>query len=587
MEAFTWGAGGARMTQEQIAAQKKVAQALMEKGMDYSPIQSPWQGAARVAQALYGGLESGMADKAAAENDKANREMIASLLNGGGASLPPVSSSSPASDMPAPTAMRPSTNEKVYSANEPSPLDPPSGQDRDMAIRTVYGEDPGESALAVANVIRNRAASGKFGGDTIPGVVLAKNQFEPWNDPAARTRMASLQPGSPEYERLGKIVDSAYTGANDPTGGATHFFAPKAQAALGRDVPAWGAGQGQDIGPHRFFGGVQDGSALPPNATPAGPASPAPQQPASPQLALRGVNPAVVQALTSPYSSEATKSIAGILLKQQMTTPEYVPIGDNAILDKKTGRVVPVDANKKTDALRNLEAENASRKAQGLPPMTPLEFIERTKKAGAQNITVDQRGENAFATKAAQVQAERFDKLVSAGMDAQAMQGDLEALKEIGGRITTGKTAEIQAALGPYAEAVGIKVDGLDDLQAYKSIVAKLAPRMRVPGSGATSDYEMRQFLEALPGLGKTPGGNEIISNTLTALSEHRRAAGEIGSRALAGEITPREAEKQLRELPDPLTLWRKSRKGVTLKGEAPAQKTGGTTSGGLKWSVE
>src|SRR3546814_14427764 len=48
--AFTWGAGGQRMTPEDIAAQRRRAAGMMQS--DYSPIQSPWQGFARVANKM-------------------------------------------------------------------------------------------------------------------------------------------------------------------------------------------------------------------------------------------------------------------------------------------------------------------------------------------------------------------------------------------------------------------------------------------------------------------------------------------------------------------------------------------------------
>jgi hypothetical protein len=159
------------------------------------------------------------------------------------------------------------------------------------------------------------------------------------------------------------------------------------------------------------------------------------------------------------------------------------------------------------------------------------------------------------------------------------MISDLNYLRDIGSRITTGKTAEIQAALGPYAEALGIKVDKLDDLQAYNAVVARLQPRMRVAGSGATSDYEMRTFLEALPSLGKTQEGNAIIANTLEALQQQHLAAGEIASKALAERDHAPDAEKQLRELPDPFELWKKSH------GSAPSASQ--KTSNGVRWSID
>lgn len=53
------------MTPEGISRQRQIAQALMQQGMDYSPVQSPWQGAARIAQALLGGYKNQQAEQAA------------------------------------------------------------------------------------------------------------------------------------------------------------------------------------------------------------------------------------------------------------------------------------------------------------------------------------------------------------------------------------------------------------------------------------------------------------------------------------------------------------------------------------------
>ncbi|MBB2754717.1 UNVERIFIED_ORG: hypothetical protein GGI57_005453 [Rhizobium aethiopicum] len=50
-------AGNTGRTQGDIDDKRKqLAYAMLEQGMDASPVQSPWQGAARLAQALMGGL---------------------------------------------------------------------------------------------------------------------------------------------------------------------------------------------------------------------------------------------------------------------------------------------------------------------------------------------------------------------------------------------------------------------------------------------------------------------------------------------------------------------------------------------------
>ncbi len=74
---------------------RRIAEALLMQGTQATPIQSPWQGAARMAQALMGGLELGMEDKKERElfeasksyNDKAGADIF-----GGGSAASPVTS---------------------------------------------------------------------------------------------------------------------------------------------------------------------------------------------------------------------------------------------------------------------------------------------------------------------------------------------------------------------------------------------------------------------------------------------------------------------------------------------------------------
>jgi hypothetical protein len=126
---------------------------------------------------------------------------------------------------------------------------------RDLVIRTVLGEaanEPDEGMAAVAAVIRNRVQSGRFGG-SVPEVVLKPKQFEPWNTPEGRSRMQGYAPDSEPYSRAARAVDSVFSEGSDPTSGATHFYSPTAQAALGRDAPKWAQGEPQNIGRHAFY----------------------------------------------------------------------------------------------------------------------------------------------------------------------------------------------------------------------------------------------------------------------------------------------------------------------------------------------
>lgn len=143
--------------------------------------------------------------------------------------------------------------------------------DRDALIRTVIGEsgaEPPEGQRAVAAVVLNRARNR---GMTPQQIVLERNQFEPWGNPDTARRLSGISPNDPAYVRAAAQVDLALAG-DDPTGGADHFFAPKAQAALGRDVPSWAKGTPTVIGNHNFYnlGGSTEDVRMTAAAMPAG-----------------------------------------------------------------------------------------------------------------------------------------------------------------------------------------------------------------------------------------------------------------------------------------------------------------------------
>lgn len=143
-------------------------------------------------------------------------------------------------------------------------------QGRDRAIRTIMGEvDPGDGdpgRAAVAAVILNRLRSGRF-GDSVSDVVLQRNAFEPWS--SRRRELEGYSPNSSTYKQAGRVFDAIANGEiDDPTGGATHFYSPAGQRALGRQPPDWGRGQPMvRIGGHDFY--APEGRVAPPDAAAA------------------------------------------------------------------------------------------------------------------------------------------------------------------------------------------------------------------------------------------------------------------------------------------------------------------------------
>jgi hypothetical protein len=337
-QAFQWGANGARMTPEDIAAQKKVADALAMQAGDGSPFPAGtrsaglWtQGLARVAKGISAGLdyrEADQASKANADDNKAMLERLFASQGGGVAAAPSVATAgtTPAVlSAPAPSASVPPG--KIYSNDEPSPMDAPTGQDRINMVATALGEEkPGSpESLGVINTIRNRAVDGGYGGDTPTAVVQAPKQYSPWNDQSGRDRMARGLQDPAAVAKVTDAIDRAYgtgqyvnAGPNDPTEGKTHFYDPASMVPTNA-TPSWAQGKPfQQIGQTRFLDDPDEPAAKPVQvASAAAQGAPAPGV-AKVTGALSGVNPAVLQAATSPYADDATKRIAGIMLTAQL-----------------------------------------------------------------------------------------------------------------------------------------------------------------------------------------------------------------------------------------------------------------------------
>lgn len=138
------------------------------------------------------------------------------------------------------------------------PWGPLGAVDRDILTRTLWGEargEPEEGQIAVVHVVRNRAI---HRGTNAATECQRPWQFSCWNtnDPQ-RPKMEALARASDVYLRLAAVVDKAWT-LPDVTGGARHYYAPKAMVPPGA-VPKWArppAVESARVGGHIFFVGV-------------------------------------------------------------------------------------------------------------------------------------------------------------------------------------------------------------------------------------------------------------------------------------------------------------------------------------------
>jgi hypothetical protein len=558
-----------------LARRYAMAQKLMEQGQ--APVTHWAQGLANLANSALGGYEYSKAEDerraekakeqadlyrflgkeppaATAEPSQGGFQKLAALLSGPSAAASAPATAAPAglpSDQasyapppaagPAPTTFRPGITAPVA----PAGAAPTGAPDYSKAIAG----------------IESGGAYDKLGPQTKTGDrAYGKYQVMGNNIPEWTTQVLG-KPMTPEQflsnpdaqEAVFKAKFGDYVQKYGPEGAAKAWFAgekgmnnPNARDVLGTTVQGYGQKFTQALGPQAApqmasaLTAPTGEATLPPGATPSQGALPTAE-------AVKGDSPAIPDRIaTALLSRNPTVKALGMAQYQQLTKPET------------------------TDEIKEYNLA----KKQGFTGSF-FDFKSGLKKAGAVNVTTNiEKPELAFDTKAGELQAKRFDELAADGQTAKQMVSDITTLTDLGKNIGTGKSAEFKAAIGPYAEPLGLKIEGLSDIQAYEAVVNRLAPNLRVKGSGAQSDLELKNFLKSLPSLGNTPEGNEIASTVLIGLQENKIRAAEIGSKALTKEINRSDAEKQLRDLPDPMTKYREYMKANRGASTATGAKT-------------
>lgn len=591
---FIWGGNGARLTPEQAANRRKVADALALQAGGSSPFAPGTRGApgqitqglAQLAKGVSAGLDYREADAADKANAADNKAMIAALLSGGAQPA-----AAPVAAVAAPSAPSPDTSGKIYNNDEPSPLDPPSGQDRQRMIATILGEAGNEPQLgrnAVASVIRTRAVDGGYGGDTPSAVVTAPNQFEPWNTPEGRARMASAAANPAQAAAADAAIRSAYgeggKAPEDPTEGMTHFYSPAGQAALGRSAPPWAGGESVTIGGHVFNSPddaapgakpVQVASADPAQAfAPQGAVSPgvatvtaaAGGAPVAPKVAgpLAGVNPAILQAVTSPYASESTKKIAGLLLAQQLGkekkdtfSPGTDAEGNQYDVNNTTHERKMFKAAEKDPTSVQEYNFYTAHPTPGQPVMDYATWATAKARAAAatNNIsnTVDMNSGQTYDKQLAEGLGKSHATLANGveasqtrARDIAAMQGAVDAIQKNGG--TTGGLApatrlELQKSINAGAAALGIDKPFSEADISDKEFLTKFNRSMAgaqakdAVGSRVTN-FEMSNFLKANPGLDMTITGNQRLLGIQSQIEQRNIAVGNAIRNATAQAIS-------------------------------------------------
>jgi hypothetical protein len=212
-----------------------------------------------------------------------------------------------------------------------------------------------------------------------------------------------------------------------------------------------------------------------------------------------------------------------------------------------------------TAYMKELEAENATRKQRNLPPLSISEYRTSLNRAGATTINNVQKAEGEFDKKFVGNQGEMFAKFLEQKANVESDTADIGMLRDIMKEgLPTGVIAAAQSGLGK----LGIQTQGLDKIEGFNAIINRMVPAQRQPGSGTMSDRDVELYRSSLPSLLQTPEGRTRILNTMEGMTRYKSAQATIAERLSVGEIDRNQALQELRKIPNPLEWVRQQNKG-------------------------
>lgn len=585
--AFFWGDGGEALSQDELERRCQQAQAL-ESGAANQEVHSWTQALSNVVNQLIGGWQMHDYNGMQKENEDYNKKLAQSLTGGAGAQPSPVTQalmSSPPSQA--------QTQAPDIGTIAASPVAQALGQNMavdDYTNRLMKAESGGDpnaanpassarglyqiTAPTQAGIARNHPeaklpASGAMTPEQQKVAALLLDQ-----DNRNALSAQGVQPtdanaygawflGAPTAAKVLSASD------NTPVSALTGSGAVQANPFLKNmtvgDFRNWAAGK---ISSPATAAAQPTPTAVPPQGTmQGGQTMPAamPQQ-IGPDMGQ------LLAAMSDPRANQQTRGIASALFQNRMQQEDQA----RQIQLKQSDPLYQAQLQEygaRTAALQQRMSSSpqvgysmiSPQQAQGMG-LDPSKAYQvgpdgKISQIGASGVNVtlnNGQTTSEFQKKSDDAAAERLGGYIQEGSNAPALIGQLQQLSDLSKSIGTGKGAQFTAAVGPYAQALGLNVKGLDQTQAFNAIVDRMAPSMRPVGSGSSSDTDVRMFMNSLPTLSNTDGGNQIIAGTMQALQQNKVQAADIASKAQRGQISWQDAETQIRQLPNPYQQFKK-----------------------------
>lgn len=214
----------------------------------------------------------------------------------------------------------------------------------------------------------------------------------------------------------------------------------------------------------------------------------------------------------------------------------------DAIKDRRADRAFEIqqaNANKAPNSVREYEFYQQGEIAAGREPLSYADF----KKLGRSSTTVNVNGEPNDANLRKSLDkktGEVWSEYLQQGSQSAALSQDFEVLDQLIGMAPQGPLQGRLAEAFPGFSSAG---------DAFQSIVKRIAPTMRAPGSGSTSDIEYDGMLRSLPALRNAPEANAAIASIMKAKAALNMERSEIVSAYSRGEISRGEASAKIHQI--------------------------------------
>ena len=246
-----------------------------------------------------------------------------------------------------------------------------------------------------------------------------------------------------------------------------------------------------------------------------------------------------------------------LLELDQMRNPQRKPPNIVELFDEKTGQPYKAVFNEQTGGFDRVGGVKA--------PSDSLVTINN-----------GEPGDGELRKSLDKSEGDQWAKYKAAGDVSASSQQDFQILDELI------KIAPQGPLTGRLAEAFpGVSSAG----DAFQSIVKRIAPTLRAPGSGSTSDIEYDGMLRSLPALSNKPEANVMINQIMKEKAHINVERAQIISDYQTNAISAAEARRAMAELNKRSIITPEMKRALGLVNSGTGKSN--RTATGVEWSLD